>query len=107
MENIEYLLLGGLGAVAAEVLKLYERKAVLASVRFRKMLKSPIYWVLFVLMVLASGFIAWAAHTGSMVQAWAVVLSGIGASALIRAPPQVAAKKTMLGPGSTLSDIFD
>lgn len=106
MENVDYLVLGSIGALAAEVLRLYERKAVLSTVRFGKMLRSPIYWGLFLLMLLASGFIAWAAHTGSEVQAWAVVLSGIGASALIRAPPQLATKKTRLGSGSPLSDFF-
>lgn len=88
VENIDYFLLGAFGAAAAEMLKLYQRRARLTEKRFRQLLASLKHWLIFLGMVFASGFIAWAVHTGSHVGVWPVVLSGIGASALIRLPPE-------------------
>ena len=86
MNTAVYLfLLGSAGAVAAEVLKLWEYRGSLASKKYQALLHSPQFWTLFFGMIVASGFIAWAvnapAPTTTPLQ---VVLTGIGARGIVR-----------------------
>lgn len=89
MGSVEMFLLGAAGACAAEMLKLYERRSSLTDARFRQMIRSPKVWTLGIGMALASGLVAWAAHESvEGIRAWPVVLTGIGASGLLRLAPQ-------------------
>ena len=78
---------GFCGAAAEEMLKLYERKGSLGEEKFKAALASPLHWGLVLGMLTASGFLAWAVNAiSSDVVPWQIVLSGIGASSLIRIP---------------------
>jgi hypothetical protein len=85
-----YFALGSLGAAAAELLKLYELRGKWASRKFVSAMKSPVFWCVVAGMLAASGFIAWAINADTKLGPWQVVLSGIGARSLIRAPLQSA-----------------
>jgi hypothetical protein len=78
-------LLGSAGAVAGEVLKLYELRGKLTSAKYRALATSPLFWGVFGGMLAASGFIAWAVNsTAPDPTPLQVILSGIGARGLVR-----------------------
>lgn len=96
---LEYFVLGFVGAAAAELLKVYELRGKLSSAKYRAALQSPLFWLVVCGMLSASGFIAWAVNATTQLAPWQVVLSGIGARSLIRAPIQAgsANRRTKLG----------
>lgn len=102
---IEYFALGFAGASAAELLKVYELRGKLATAKYRATLRSPLFWLVLLGMLASSGFIAWAVNATTQLAPWQVVLSGIGARSLIRAPiqAQTANRRTHLG-GTSASE---
>jgi hypothetical protein len=109
---LEYFLLGSAGAACAEVLKVYELRGKLSLKKYQNALRSPLFWAVTIGMLIASGFIAWAANSLTQLSPLQVVLSGIGARALIRAPAEahIANPKASLGSANEdeflLKDIF-
>lgn len=82
---IAYFLLGACGALASELLKLYELRGRLSTVKYVKLAHSPLFWVVSTGMILSSGFIAWAVNSGvPNATPLQVVLAGIGARGLVR-----------------------
>lgn len=76
---------GALGALAGELLRLYELRGKLANVKYRRLARSPLYWAVFAGMLFSSGFIAWAAMSPiADPQPLQVILAGIGARGLIQ-----------------------
>jgi hypothetical protein len=76
---------GALGALAAELLKAYELRGKLTTVKYRRLAKSPLYWGVFAGMLLSSGFIAWAVNSPlADPEPLNVILTGIGARGLIQ-----------------------
>ncbi len=111
----KFFLLGMFGAISVEAFKLYEMMGKLESEKFKAVLSSRVYWVVVVLMALASGFIAWGVHSNSnpdSVSILQVILSGIGARSLAFKPFEikVAHQSPQLGVGDkkrvSLKDIF-
>lgn len=85
MAHIEYFFLGMAGALSLEILKLYEYHHRLTESRFRKLVCSSLFWVVFLGMLVASGFIAWAVNVDAKrTTVWGVVLTGMGARAIVR-----------------------
>ena len=104
-----YFLIGGAGALCFEVLKVYEYRHKLTSQKWKKMLRSKLYWGVFVGMVLASGFFAWAFNAKHQeVDAWQVVLSGIASRSLIREllAAKAASADKVMGDEVDAKDIF-
>lgn len=95
----EYFVLGASGAAAAELLKLYELRSKWDEPKYSAAIRSPIFWLIVLGMLAASGFIAWAMNATTDLAPWQVVLSGIGARTLIRSPVQasVSRQKMKLG----------
>jgi len=80
-----FFLLGSGGAIALELLKLYEYRGKLTQKKYKKLMKSYLFWGVVLGMVLASGFIAWALHAESKDSTvWNVVMTGIAARSLVR-----------------------
>lgn len=59
MDAIHTILLGSFGAFCQEVVHLYDLRATLHCARMRRVYRSWQYWVITVLMVLASGMGVW------------------------------------------------
>lgn len=97
---VEYFLVGSAGAAAAELIKLYELRGKWSSVKFKSAVRSPLFWAIVAGMLAASGFIAWSANAASVVAPWQLVLSGVGARALIRAPAELSAANQRMRLGS-------
>ena len=79
--------------------------------KYQKLMKSASFWGVVLGMLVASGFIAWAFHTGSQdLRVWNVVLTGMAARSLVRESisAQVANAPTKLGSDAavTVKDIF-
>lgn len=84
-QDLTYFVLGALGALSGEIMKVYELRGKLTTKKYRALAKSPVFWTVFVGMILSSGFIAWAVSTGtSNPTPIQVIFSGIGARAVIR-----------------------
>jgi len=82
---LPYFALGASGALAAELLNLYELRGKLASAKYRHIAGSPLFWAVCAGMLLASGFIAWAVNSAvDAATPLQVILSGIGARGLAR-----------------------
>lgn len=108
---LEYISLGFGGAIAVEILKLYEKMGTLPGRKFRAILFSKIYWIMIILMAIASGFIAWGINSASeAATVWQVIISGIGARTLVAKPIElnVAHSNVELGDNNkiTLRDIY-
>lgn len=82
----DYFFLGAIGAACAEMLKIYELRGKLSSKKYQSALRSPLFWSVTFGMLFASGFIAWAVNSLTQLAPWQIVLSGIGARSLVRAP---------------------
>ena len=109
----KFFLLGMFGAISVEVFKVYEMMGKLESEKFKAVLSSRVYWIVVVLMALASGFIAWGVNSNSNPDSvWSVIVSGIGARSLVFKPFEmhVAHQSPQLGVGDkkrvSLKDIF-
>lgn len=76
--------LGAGGALASELLKLYELKGKLTTAKYQRLSRSPLFWAVGAGMLLSSGFVAWAVNSGDTAQPLQVVLTGIGASRILR-----------------------
>lgn len=96
MENLHlnYFLVGALGALAFELLRMYELYGKLNTRKFRALFGSFLYWVTFAGMVAASGFVAWAIYVdGGEPTHWQLILSGIGARSLVSKPIELGVVK--------------
>lgn len=103
--------LGFGGAIAFEGIKLYEMMGKLESKKFKSIIVSRIYWIMIIIMAAASGFIAWGINDGNnSVSKWQVIMSGIGARALVTKPIElnIAHSNTELGDKRKISlkDIY-
>ncbi len=108
---LEYLMLGFCGAMAVEILKLYEMMGNIEASKFKAILLSRIYWLMTFLMAIASGFIAWGINSNvESATIWQVIISGVGARTLVTKPIElkVAHSNTELGSEGkiTLKDIY-
>lgn len=81
---MQELLIGAAGAAAFEALKLWELQGKLEARKFRRLMWSFVFWGPFLMMVLASGFFAWAYWAGKTATPWDLVIAGIAARSLIR-----------------------
>jgi len=92
--------LGAAGAAAFEALKLWELQGKLREEKFRKLLRSASLWIPLLLMLAASGFLAWAFYQDEpKTKAWNFVIVGIAARTLVReiASAKFAHSKIKLG----------
>lgn len=81
----EMVALGSAGALSLEVIKAYELRGKLHFKKYQNLIRSPMFWILGVAFVLASGFIAWAFNESNPSAApWQLVVSGMGAAALAK-----------------------
>lgn len=108
---MEHFLLGFGGAIAVEIMKLYEMMGNTEAQKFKKIISSLIYWIMMLLMAVASGFIAWGINDGvETATVWQVIISGVGARTLVTKPIElnIAHKNTELGNKDkvTLKDIY-
>lgn len=77
--------LGALAAAAGEALKLYEYRGRLTSAKYRALGRSGLFWAVFLAMVLASGFVAWAVNASSPdVTPLQILFTGLGARGIAR-----------------------
>jgi hypothetical protein len=113
MPHIEYVAYGALGAASLELLKLYEYRGKLRADRFRRLIRSGMFWSIVTGMLAASGFIAWAMHADSPdSRIWTVVITGIAARSIVRelGAAKVTAAPIKLGPAesdqASLREIF-
>ena len=85
MDEWKLFALGAGGAASLEVVKVYAIKHRLHLKKYQKIIRSPLFWATVIAMLLVSGFIAWAAHSGvEQVQNWHVVVTGVAARSVIR-----------------------
>lgn len=103
-------LVGAGGALAGEVLKLYELRSKLAMPKYRRVARSWLFWGVAAGMVAASGFIAWAVNAHDlMATPFQIMLSGAGARAIIHSATDAKVNASAhLGADDniTLRDIF-
>lgn len=59
---INHFAIGATAAAALELLKLYERREALPNKRFQRLIRMPLYWIVTVGMICASGYFAWVFH---------------------------------------------
>jgi hypothetical protein len=104
-----YFGVGVAAAASVELLKIYELRGKLASKRYAALLRAPLFWTVVAGMLVASGFIAWAANAESDASVWQIVLSAIGARSLIRgtAEMRVANRSISLGGNDNVMRISD
>jgi hypothetical protein len=83
--NPEFFVYGAAGAASLELLKVYDYRDKFDPGKYYKLLKSGLYWGIVIGMLLASGFIAWAANAEKAgVAIWQVVVTGIAARSIVR-----------------------
>jgi len=76
-------LFGVMGAFSAEVLKLYELKNKLNSEIYKVLYRSYVFWIVFFLFLLVSGFLTWAfLESEKDVTVWQTVITGMGISTI-------------------------
>src|SRR5947208_3211327 len=75
--------IGAAGALAGELLKLYEFRGKLSPARFKRVSRSPVFWTVTIGMLAASGFVAWAVNGMTAATPFQVMLSGIGARGIL------------------------
>lgn len=108
MQHPEFIFYGICGAASLEMLKAYEYRAKLNLKKFQKLIRSPLFWSVVAGMLLASGFIAWAANVDrTEVRIWEVVATGIAARSIIRDvfASKEASKPTKLGNDTAIDSI--
>lgn len=109
MSAIEMFLFGSGGAVAAELLKLYDYRSKLSTKKFQAMAHSRLFWAIVVGMILASGFVAVVVNTGTQATLLQVVLTGMGARGIARGAGEAGtamSHKMTLGDSVTIRDVF-
>lgn len=78
------VLLGATGALAMEIMRAWELRGKLAEERFKRIAASPVFWAVFVGMVLVSGLVTWAVFPdGASAAPLQLMLTGIGARGLL------------------------
>ena len=108
---LEMFLLGCVGSIIVESMKLYELRSKLHFKKYKKIYTSFLFWGATFLFVFSSGFIAWAMNENNPnVTVWQLVLTGMGASALVKKIGELIANKESLHAGIderiTLKDLF-
>ena len=111
MEFMKYGLLGFAGALAVEILRLYELMGKQGEERFKMTLRSGVYWFMTFSMAVASGFFAWAINSEvNSASVWQIVVTGVGARTLLVKPFELRAARAepKLGSGNQISlrDIY-
>lgn len=82
---IEFSLLGMAGAISMELMKAYQLRGKLSLKKYQKMLKSYLFWIVTIGMIIVSGFFAWVINVSSINPTiLQIVISGIGANSIIR-----------------------
>lgn len=81
----QHFVVGATAAAAFEVLKVYELRTKLSSKSYLRLIRSPLFWLATLGMVLASGFFAWVFYANSQdVTAMELALSGVAARSFVR-----------------------
>jgi hypothetical protein len=109
MPHPEYLIIGLLGGLAAELLQLHIYKGRLTALKYRKLLTAPLFWLCTAGLVLGSGLVAWGLHADQDNQRVInIFVTGIAARSIVR--ELLAAKNvtapTKLGDDISLKDLF-
>jgi hypothetical protein len=78
-------LVGAGGAGAFEVLKYWDLQHKLTPGKFSKLLRSSVFWIPVVGMLVASGFVSWAYFDGRpAAMTWDFLMAGVAARTLLR-----------------------
>ena len=105
---LEMFLLGSGGAFALEIIRAYELRGKLHHKKYRALMRSPLFWVVALLFVVASGFLAWAFNeSNASAGAWQLVVTGMGASALAKKFAEAAASNARVDAGDADVDLRD
>ncbi len=106
----EMFVLGSAGAISMEIIKVYELRGKLHHIKYRTLLRSPMFWIVSVLFVIVSGLISWAFNeSNANAHVWQLVASGMGASALAKKFSEAVASTSRVDAGErslSLRDIF-
>lgn len=100
--------IGMLGSLSLEVIKMYEIRNKLPQARYKRLFISPAYWSIVILMSLVGGFFTWAINSGQTATPWQLIVSGAGASGLLRRGIEAQEKSVNLGGegSSVIRDAF-
>jgi len=81
----ELFLLGVLGSFSMEVFKVYELRGKLHYKKYQNLYKSRLFWIVSILFVIISGLLSYVMHQNETeIEAWQVVVTGMGISAVIK-----------------------
>lgn len=85
MKNPEYMLIGLLAGVAAELLQLPIYKNRISAKKYEKLFKAPLYWVCTLGLIIGGAIVAWALNADQDNQKISTIfLTGLGARSIIR-----------------------
>jgi hypothetical protein len=104
-----YFAVGAAAAVSFELLKLYGLRGKLTSKKYTARMRSPLYWLVALGMVLASGFFAWVFYAERAdATALQLALAGIASRSLLRdGIGALTSRHVDLGNRVTLGDAFE
>ena len=81
----QYFLLGSLGALSVEIVRVYELKHKLHYKKYQKIYKSLLFWIVVIAFFSISGFFTWIMNENNPnVTPWQLFFTGMGSSALIK-----------------------
>ncbi len=100
-EFVEYAAVGCAGAASLELIKAYELRGKLHLATYRRLIRSPLFWLAKAGMIFASGFITWAYYAGGELRPtpWQLAIAGAACRSLVRGAieARVANERTTLG----------
>ena len=96
---LEYMVLGAMGAAALEVIKAYEQynRFKPEEDKFQEQIKSPYFWCILTLFLLASGFVSWAVNANA-VKPNPIQIVSVGAAARTLFREIISAQVAKAGP---------
>ncbi|MGK3961576.1 hypothetical protein WMF38_51775 [Sorangium sp. So ce118] len=98
---LEYWALGSAGALSLELMKAYELREKLTTSKFRRLLRSKLFWLVELGMIFTSGFVAWLINAAAQTATpWQVAVAGIAARGLLRSAGEASAARSRLVGGA-------
>lgn len=103
-------LIGAAGAASAEVLKAYEIKGKLTTQKYKRMMRSFVFWSVVIGMIAAAGFITWAVNAKIPASELQLLATGICCRSIVREFFSAGASRRRLQLGANdnkvVSDMF-
>lgn len=82
---VSHFVIGAAAAAAFECLKVYDLKHKLANKKYRRLIRSGLFWVVVIGMLAASGFFSWVVYAERAdASAAQLAIAGIAARSVIR-----------------------